>query len=111
MSPITIDKKIVKYRVGKPASAESEKSGGPAASISSRPVSAKKVITVWLRGSCPFDTVSRTTDVGNSRRMLPFEESGVPFEGSEPRYCSTSGVTPSTLNEPTKKKVKSLASA
>ena len=28
MSPIKIDKKIVKYRVGKPASAESEKTGG-----------------------------------------------------------------------------------
>ena len=80
-------------------------------SSSSSPVSAKKVMTVWLRGSCPFVTFSRTTSVGNCSRISPNFASRVPRDGSEPRYVASSGVISSTLNAPTKKNVKSAALA
>ena len=80
-------------------------------SSSSSFVSAKKVITVSLRGSCPFRTASRRTSGGNSSPMSSSFDAGLPSDGSDPIYAATSGVTVATSNAPTMKKVKSAAFA
>ena len=69
-------------------------------------------MTVWLRGSRPFSTVTRSIVAGKrDAEILDVRPCAAPVDGSEPTYRASSGSASSTLNAPTMKNVKSAAFA
>ena len=80
-------------------------------SMGSTEGSAKKLRTVWPRGSRPSSTFACSVPAGKCSPTSLNLEVAFPVDGSDPTYCASSGTTSSTLKAPTMKKVKSAAFA